>query len=510
MHRSFCTVTFSGLLRRLAVCFPVVGLLAGSLAFGQGLTYDNQREVAVPDYATIRIGGFYSSWAISASTSYRYTTSSGSGTSFVFDNEIGEVRSDGSDFPLVVTLDTRNYAIITRNMDLDVSVRAAYRYYPLETQEDTFTITLPIEGMVGNLSTGYRLTRYVNGNIYDRFLWATDFVDTRGQQDSIGGRRFERIENVVGTDLTWLMGPDRNLGIDLSRRDVIVTDNDEVFEDQDRVEYRERIFYEQRVWEGIVLGAQAGFTQRDYELTNRNDTSQQDYSVYIRGSEQGIAGVRLTDASSFTASVGASVGKRRSSGSGRSTIDDTAIGGPATSGRTFSDSESSSLTAVAELMTQLSKIAAHRITYETGLRGGFDTDFEEYDLYAYELNLDREGQGIDIYSRIESVEPTTNDQNAYDAWVSGIRADYPLFGFLVLDGGWEYVVRENKRIVDSVNIENNEDYSTQRLRIGTGVQIMKDVAFRVNAERSERTSNDDRLDFTRDTYQATLSWSRKL
>jgi hypothetical protein len=496
--------------------------LAAALVFftctdgqGQGITYDNQREIAKPDYATIRIGSFYSSLVLSTAISYRYTSSSGSGTAFVFDNEIGDIRKDGTDFPLLIALDSRNYMIITRNMDLDASLRASYRHYPLDTQEDSFSLTLPLEGMRGNFTTGYRVTRFINGNIYDRFLWLTDFVDTRGEEDRTGGRRFERIDNVVGSDLIWLMGPDRNVGLGVDRRDVIVLENEEEFGNQERVEYQERVYYEQRILESIIVGARAVFTQRDYDITNRLDTTQQDYSLFIRGSEEGIAGVRISDASTLTASVGASVGATSSDSSSNrrgpiAVPDITNADGSTTRQRSFNDSETTALTALIELYTQLYKDLAHALTYETGLRGGFDTEFEEYDRYEYQLFLEREGVGFEIYSYLESVEPTSTSQNAYDSWVTGIRIDYPIFGFLTLDGNLEHAARNNKNTVDGARLENSEDYVTRSARIGTTVGIMQEVNFNVYFERLERLSDNDDLEFDRNTVQATLSWSKPL
>ncbi|MDA1045293.1 MAG: hypothetical protein O3C57_08735, partial [Verrucomicrobia bacterium] len=175
----------------------------------QELSYDNRRDVAIPDHSTLRIGSFYSSIRLTESAGYRYTTSSGAGSDFLINNRRGVTRRDGSDFPIISTLDFRNYLMVTRHMDLDVSFRISYRYFPLRTQEDDFNVSLPGEGLGANISTQFQVTDYLIGSVYERFQWVTDYVDDRGVSDNTGGRRYERIQNDVGVDFDWLMAEDK-------------------------------------------------------------------------------------------------------------------------------------------------------------------------------------------------------------------------------------------------------------------------------------------------------------
>ena len=185
------------LLGLLLIWVPSAQLLA------QDLSYDNRRDVEIPDHSTLRIGPFYSTVRLTESVGYRYTTSSGAGADLLIDNRRGEVRSDGSDFPIVSRLDFRNYLVISRHTDLDLSLRVTYRYFPLNTQEDDFNVSLPEEGVGANVSSQFRLTPHLIGSVFDRFLWTTDFVDDRGLSDRSGGRRYERIENTAGVDFDW-------------------------------------------------------------------------------------------------------------------------------------------------------------------------------------------------------------------------------------------------------------------------------------------------------------------
>ena len=208
-------------------------------AWGQNLRYSNRREVAIPEYATVRIGPFYSTMLFSQTAGYRYTRSSGAGTDYLTANRRGAILKDGEEFPLVSRLDFRNYLLITRNIDLDMSVRVGYEYYPLKTQENEFFIDLPEDGIGGNLSMEIALTPYIKGTLYERALYRTDYLDDRGMTDYAGGQEYEYFRNTAGMNLDWLMAKDKNLGISVRRLDLQTFDDE--FERQDRVTWSESI-----------------------------------------------------------------------------------------------------------------------------------------------------------------------------------------------------------------------------------------------------------------------------
>lgn len=477
-------------------CWAAVGLLlAAALPLrAQNIRYDSQKTVVVPDYSTIRIGQFYSTIAVHAAVSYRYTRSSGEGSDYLIDGERGRIREDGSDFPLVVALDFRNYVPLSKHSDVDISVRVAYRYFPMETQENEWTVTVPDESITANFSTSYQLSRNLQGILYDKIEYLTDYVDTRGFEDDAGGQQYSRLQNRVGTTLTWLLTPVSDLIFDLYRRDVIVTDNQEEFGNQERVEYHEGVTYQRRFFETIRAGVRAGATQRDFSDKDRADTTQYDYDIFVGGSEGG--GIPITEATTLSLSIGTSVGK-------------------ADSTDTTESEERTTINGSATLRTQLTKDLAHQLGYSRGLRSGFDTAFEEYDQWSYSIDYNRVGAGIRVFSNYETVDTTTDvDSNPYDVWNSGVAVVYPLFSFLTLDSSYTYRVVYNNRpedgpVDDTTPAETQEDYYARVVRIGTALKIMKEVTFRTYVERYERLSDLNTLEFTRDTFDATLAYSHQ-
>ncbi|MDA0578760.1 MAG: hypothetical protein O3B24_11765 [Verrucomicrobia bacterium] len=467
--------------------------------YGQNLTYDTGKQVVPPDYATIRIGRLYSTITFHSAVSYRYTTSSGAGTDYIIDGQRGTIIEDGSDIPMVLAFDFRNYMPISAHSDMDFSVRVAYRYYPLGTQEDEWTVSVPDERISANFSTTYRITPRLNGVIFDRIQYVTDFVDFRGNEDDAAGRPYERVDNVVGTTLTWLLSEVSNLAGTLSRRDVIVTDNEEEFGDQERVEYVEGLTYTRTIFGRITAGARVGATQREYSDKTRPDTSQQDYDVFIGNSEGG--GIPLTEATTLTLSLGTSAGQSDATD-------------------TEESSQSTTVTGSATLRTQLTKHLSHEIRYAHGLRSGFDTDFEESDSWGYAVNYTKEGAYVRVYSTYETVDSSDSDTVPYDQWVTGIAMNYPLLSYLTLETSYDYRVIYNGNAssdavvaedgtVTTPPAESQEDYFTRTARIGTALAIYKDVIFRTYVQRYERLSDLNELEFTRDTFEATLAYSHQ-
>lgn len=487
---------------------------------GSGLRYDNQREVAIPDYATIRIGPFYSTVVLNMAAGYRWTRSSGAGTDYYYESGRGRILKDGSEIPMYVGLDFRNYVPITRHSDLDVSVRTLYSYFPLGTEENMFTVSLPGQQIGSSLSWGYRLTPYLVGSIYDRFTYGTEYLDSRGRRDEFGGRKLTSFNNRVGGDLSWLLSRDSDLVLDASRGDYIVINNKEEFGDQEHVEYVEGVTYERRFFERIVLGARLGLTERYYKVDTRPDTVQQDFNVFARGTESGSQGIPITDHTTLTLSLGASTGKskgqvRDQNGTVTDTNTDTA----------------SALSATAALRTQISRYLSHEISYTRGLRSSYNTSFEAYDQWGYQLNYDRPGVGLRFYSTYAKVQPernlsaasVTNEfgelvrpayEQPYDTWTTGVGLNVPLTKILTLEASYNYIIQKSGGsggyAVDDVNNpEYSNDYYDRQARIGTALKIMKEVTFRTYVERYQRLSDLDTLEFTRDTFEAILAYSHE-
>jgi len=132
-------------------------------AEAQMLRYDQHRELKPPDYATLRLGPFYSDLFFSQTAGFRYTRSEGTGTDFLFGNNRGVIKKDGSEYPLVARLDARNYVLISRHMDLDISFSLGYAYYPMETQENEFFFDISGEGVSGVVSMEFYISKFVRG-----------------------------------------------------------------------------------------------------------------------------------------------------------------------------------------------------------------------------------------------------------------------------------------------------------------------------------------------------------
>jgi hypothetical protein len=271
-------------------------------AHAQSLVFGNHRDVAIPDYATVRIGPFYSTIAFSLSVGYRYSDSYGSGTDYLQSNERGAILKDGSDLPILAALDFRNYLLITRHMDLDMSVRFTYEYYPLRTQVDSFDVDLVEEGVFGTFSSEFRITPYLLGNVYDTLVYRTDFVDTRGREDAYGGQEYRYFRNRVGMNLTWLMAEDKQMKADVAREDNIPFADE--FAGQEYVLYDESVAYRQNVLPGLWVGATTRFWQYDYVSPERQDASFQDVRLDLSFDKDYKGGVRLTEATSIDFSLG--------------------------------------------------------------------------------------------------------------------------------------------------------------------------------------------------------------
>lgn len=462
-----------------------LAVLCSRSAQAQALRFSNHREIAVPEYTTVRIGPFYSSMAFSQSAGYRYTKSSGTGTDFLFAMRRGVIKEDGSEFPLVSILDFRNYLLITRRTDLDISLRMNYAHYPLETQEDEFNIDLAEEGIVGNLSMEFALSPFVKGTVYDSAIYQTDYIDTRGITDEYGGQEYEHFENIAGLNMDWLIGRDMNLAFSAARADILPRSGE--FEDQERVSWSESMAYEQRLNPFIVAGMRSGFDQTAYAVTNRPDSASQAYSIYSQA--------RLTRHTRVAASIGYSISSVSSSAEkDEDEIDDCGV-----------------MTAYASLQTRFSREILQSFAYTRGQRGGFSSAFEIFGNYKYKIGWKGELASAALYSGINFVEPGRRSMNEYSDWTSGLNVSYPLVPYITLLLSTTYSVRENKgAVLAGVDEEWRADYNTWSSRIGTSFSLMRDIKFSTNFQHAERESDSENLDYERDIFSAVFTYSHKL
>jgi len=480
------------------LCLALVALPLAASA--QGISFDNRRETAIPENATLRVGPFYSTATFYASAGYRYTRSSGAGSDYYLDGKRGKIRKDGSEIPIRLAMDFFNYVPLSRHSSIDATVRVVYRHYPLNTQEDDFNVFIPDESATGNLAFDYYITRYLRGTVYDRMKYAADYLDSRGQTDEVGGRRYEYFENRIGNTLLWLLSEDSNLGLTLERMDLWVLSNEEEFGRQERTEYRERLFYERELFARVVVGSSIGFTQRDYKDKTRSDTTQSDYDLFARGNQG--EGFAITDHSTLGLNIGASTGKSdsRLSTNGTEVVREE-----------DGQEDITTINMGAALRTQLTRYLAHQLSYNRGLRGGYNSSFEEYDRWLYAIDYSRPGAGIRVFSEYNTVIPTDPNESTYEVWNSGVAVNVPITSYLTLDSSYTYSQRMNDDPSTDPNAdaEEREDYFTRVARVGSSVSIMKNVKWVTYVQRYERLSDLDELEFTRDTFETRLDYTHR-
>jgi len=456
----------------------------------QGLRFGNHREIAPPKYALLRIGPFYSNVTYLQQAGFRYVSTRGTGGDYLFGSRRGGFKEDGSELPLVSTLSFRNYLIVTRNMDVDLSLRVQYEFYPLDTQENDFHMDLSDEQIAGNFSTEFRITPFIRGNVYARIVYKPEYVDIRGETDRYGGRRMEYFSNSIGTDVDWLLAKKQNLGLSLSRLDFIPISDD--FDEQQRVAYREQLTYEYQIWDGLIAGARFGAHQVLYDDPERTDINLMDWSLFARygeGVEEGVQ-VRLTTASTLELRLGYSTGYNISS-------------------RRENETDlPQTLTGAAVLKTQLSKQWSHTLSYRRNVRTGFLTSTEIADRYRYALQWSGLVAKANAFIQSSDVLVNATDIPDYGSWSSGATLKYPLTQVVTLNLNTTYAVRDNKDPATDVPLapEMDGEYATWTTYVGTGFQLTKKATFNTYYQHVERDGDIDDLDYSRDIVAANVTF----
>ncbi|MFO7870490.1 MAG: hypothetical protein R6V03_03545 [Kiritimatiellia bacterium] len=455
-----------------------------ALAAGAGaqtLRFSNHRKIEPPEYATVRIGPFYSNIDFSQSAGYRYTRSRGRGTDFLYGNDRGVIKEDGSEFPIVSRLNFRNYIILTDNADLDVSVGVSYSYFPNDTQENELNVDLAEEGITGSLSTEFRPARTVRGTLYDNVFYHTDYVDTRGITDEYGGAKYERLDNTVGLNVDWMVNPRGNAVFRAARNDLIPKEKE--FDDQERFTYTESAGYQHKLSDFLICGAEAGFRQNMYAVTNRADSSDQSYTV--------SADARLTSRTTGSASAGYNISSVSSpGGDSRETGDSTAVGS-------------------LSVETELSPALRHGLSYGRTRRQGFRSAYEIADTWNYRLDWRGRFSEAGFYSRYITVDPSRTDINEFSNWSAGLNTSHPIARGITLDFNTSYTLRLNSGTYTAGDIDEEwkYDYATWVSRLGTSFALLENVSFSTYFQHIERDSDSENLSYTRDIFSATFTYT---
>jgi len=459
----------------LALLFLLPGVHAQSLRFG------NHREIKVPDYATIRIGPFYSDVSLSEEISYRYVRTTGRGSGYISDNRLGEIKKDGADYPIVSTLVFKNYLIISRTMDLEVALRVQYRYFPMNSQEDELIVDMSDEGIYADLSTEIAFSKTSKMRLYESAAYRTDYVDTRGWGDKYGGEEYEHFENKLGMDWDWLMSRDDNLGVSLARRDVVPTGSK--FDRQRSFGYNESLSYGHRFSPFLSGGAAATLSQSFYGA-GRPDAFMYGLSAF--------SSAQLTRKSSGRASLGY-------------TLSET------TGGEEESENRSrGSLSASLGVDTELSPGSAQSVGYSRRMAEAFQGGFDVVDTLRYTLNWRRGMFPGRFYTTLGNHDLGGGAGTSYVDWITGVSLTHRLTRLIGLEFLTSFNIRDNQESSsEGVSADASADYNTWITRLSLGLPVTEKTTCSAYVEHVERTSASESLEYSRDILGVSLSWSHR-
>ncbi len=446
------------------------------------LRYDQHRELSPPDSATLRIGPWYSDIGVSLSAGYRYTRFRGRQVDFLDGTRRGEVRKEGSEFPLSATLRMNNYMILTRRLDLSLNLRMSYYHYPLGTQEDQFLIDLTDEGIFATFSTQFHPSRDSRILIYDDILYLTDYVDRRGISDRLGGREYRLLQNTVGADWDWQVSPWDTLSASISRTDTLPQSR--AFRSQRRLQYSEMGAYRRQFNPFVAGGVVVQGSQSLAQTAERPDTYIHGYNFFV--------GMNVTQ----TIDVNASLGQQFSVVKG---------------GELASSRSSQTLTGNASLYHDLDRGRSQEFALGRTVSESFDGGVVVRDNYSYRYawsGLWLPGSFSSQYFVVDPLEPPAN---GYQDWSNQLQVRTQLTRRIPLHLSASYAMRFNDTDTEfeDDDPEVNVDYQTLRLMARTGFRVSQKINCTAYIQHVKRTSDDPEFSFTRDTVGAQLTWSHQ-
>lgn len=469
----------------LRLKWGIVALMLGAvlpLARGQSLEFSNHREIKIPSGATLRIGPFYSDLVWSEEVGYRYVRTSGEGSGYLFDNQKGSINEDGDDFPIISTLALKNYMIISPTMDLDFSIRLQYRYYPMKTQDDEFIVDMSEEGISADLSTEIELSKTSKIHLYEKAMYRTDYVDSRGLGDEYGGDEYERFENDLGMIWDWRMTRFDDVGMSLSRQDVIPYDDE--YEQQEKVGYKEQLRYGHRFSPYLSGGVKADFSQSYYEA-GRGDAFSYGASVFV--------GSQVTRKSSGNASLGY-VFTQQSGG-------DVEPENP----------DRGTISATLGLVTEFSDDRSQSISYSRNMTEAFEGGFQITDSLSYNFSWNDGPFPGRFFSNYSNNDLSDSGGSSYANWRTGIALSRQLTRLMAVQLTSDYAIRDNEAdgaTGDSAT-ESTTDYDTWTTRLSTGFDVTRKTKFKAYYDHVARYSDASSLEYERDIVGANLTWSHQ-
>jgi hypothetical protein len=468
---------------RLFFLFSVVGILTSSSLQAQSLRFDLYRDRQEPDWATRKSGDFYSTLYFTQQLGVRYTKSNGSGTDYLFGNSRGTVLEDGEEFPLVTSLQLRNYWILHRTMDLDMSLQGSYYHYPMDTQEDDFIFNLSEEGIFATFSLEFAPSDYFKVRAYDNPSLLTEYVDARGLIDNDGGSRYERFINEAGLNADWLIAKDQNLGASVERKDIKPLDDEFDFQEGDRTTFS--LTYEKEYEPYGIVGATARLIEQGYADRRRSGSRLQEYFVFTD--------LNVTDFSRAGASFGVSMSDPEVNSLGDDEVTETI-------GNAF-------------IATDMSKRASHRLSYSRALSSGFLSANELQDIFRYNFGWVGDFWRWDAFYNHRNVDALSTVVSGYADNELGITGHYSISKLSTLRLFLSLNERDNEE-ANQVEIEGLPadlvaDYDTMRADVSIYRDIMENLTAMIGFGYVDRDSDSTLLDFDRMTYFARLTYRQQ-
>lgn len=464
-----------------------IGAARNSVRGGRGgggvmFRYDQHREITPPTDATLRIGPWYSNLGMNLGAGYRYTRFSGTGVDFLENNDRGEVKDDGSEFPLRAGLSLGNYLILTRKLDIRLDISVNYVHYPLETQEDELNIDLTDEGIYATFSTSFQPSRYSRFFIYDDILYRTDYIDPRGLEDYYGGSAYEYFQNIVGIDWDWQPAPMDSFSASVSRQDTIPMDDE--FDSQEVVRYAEMLSYSRRLARYAIAGVVGNAAQSLAQTDERPDS-------YIYGLNA-FTDLQLTRNTQAEGSIGQNFAVT-------------------SGGNLEEDRETSSLAMGIRLMNDLPGDRSQEFGYSRSLSESFEGGVDIMDVLSYSYRWSRSVLPGSFSTTYVSSDPQDGGRSDYADWTSRLDLRYRLTRKIRLNFALSYAMRMNDDVGvdDEGNPELSNDYETLTATLGTSFRLTRKSSFSAYASHVDRTSDNADLAYTRDMVGFDVVWAHQ-
>jgi len=498
----------------------LIGLWFSLSAGAQSLRYDTYRELAIPPEASFRLGPFYSEMRYIQGVGYRYVTTSGDGADQIFADNEGEIKKDGSDFPLSATIYSRNYVLLNPDTDLDITFQVRFIYFPLDTQSDEwaleladegestrfgdFTFRLMREGWFGgyskddyslnssgngevysaNIGSEMALTPYVKARVYTRPSYSVEYLDSRGYRDYQTGQKYTSFQNTVGVDMDWLITRDKDLSLSVDRTDTLPQTTNAVG-NQESVIQRAQASIEKHFESDWLIGARVGVISRDYTDKTRGSQFQTDSAGFLVG--------QLTSFSTLSTSLGYSQDKLSNAGDFET------------------DGTSESVVGGVTLRTQLAKKFWHSIGFSRELTGGYQAGADQVDAYRYSIFGSFDRTDVGLSTALRDITPDLTTVNAYRDWVTQMTLTQRLSDLLALHFSAAYDKRMNGQLTSGAPNEDDltvvDDYDTLTLVVGTSYLWTKRTTISGFVQHVARVSEDPLLEFERETISLSLTWS---